>query len=392
MIKKIKLMENTFIDEINTKKSLISFIKSAKKLSMGKEVLNFENNFSKKLKHKYTTMVNSGSSANLVLIQSLKNLKILKKNDNVAISSLTWSTSVMPLIQMNLNPIPIDINLNTFNCSSKNFSKALKKYKIKAFFITNAMGFSDDIDKIKKICIKNKIVLIEDNCESLNSEYKNKKLGTFGIASTHSFFVGHHLSSIEGGTISTSSKKIDNMLKLVRAHGWSRNLDEKTKKKYYKKFKTLEFYKPYTFYDLAFNVRPSEINGFLASNQLKYLGKITKSREENFFNIYKNYIKNDDFIHYKIKDMNVISNFAFPIICKNKFIHKKYISKFKRLNIEIRPFISGNIVNQPFFKKYVKKKFKLPNAEIIHNLSFYCPNHNDLIKKDIARIIKAIES
>lgn len=390
-MKKIKLMENTFIDELNTKKSLIKFISNAKKLSMDREVFKFEKNFSRKLKHKYTTMVNSGSSANLVLIQALMNLKILKKNDNVAISSLTWSTTVMPLIQLDLNPIPIDINLKTFNCSSEIFSKSIKKYKLKAFFITNAMGFSDDLDKIKNLCNKKKIILIEDNCESLNSEYKKKKLGTFGIASTHSFFVGHHLSSIEGGTVSTSSKKLDNMIKLVRAHGWARNLDDKTKNRYYKKFKTSEFYKPYTFYDLAYNVRPSEINGFLASNQLKYLKKISKNREENFFKIYKTYIKNNEFFHYEIKNMSLISNFAFPIICKNKIILKKYLNKFNKLNIEIRPFISGNIVNQPFFKKYVKKNFNLPNAEFIHNLSFYCPNHNDLTNEDINKIILAIK-
>lgn len=384
-------MENTFIDELNTKKSLIKFISNAKKLSMDREVFKFEKNFSRKLKHKYTTMVNSGSSANLVLIQALMNLKILKKNDNVAISSLTWSTTVMPLIQLDLNPIPIDINLKTFNCSSEIFSKSIKKYKLKAFFITNAMGFSDDLDKIKNLCNKKKIILIEDNCESLNSEYKKKKLGTFGIASTHSFFVGHHLSSIEGGTVSTSSKKLDNMIKLVRAHGWARNLDDKTKNRYYKKFKTSEFYKPYTFYDLAYNVRPSEINGFLASNQLKYLKKISKNREENFFKIYKTYIKNNEFFHYEIKNMSLISNFAFPIICKNKIILKKYLNKFNKLNIEIRPFISGNIVNQPFFKKYVKKNFNLPNAEFIHNLSFYCPNHNDLTNEDINKIILAIK-
>ena len=161
-----------------------------------------------------------------MLIQALINLKILKKGDNVGISSLTWSTTVMPLLQFNLNPIPIDINLKTFNCSSEIFSRALKKYKLKAFFITNAMGFSDDIDKIKQTCKKNNIHLFEDNCESLNSEYKNKKLGSFGIASTHSFFVGHHISSIEGGTVSTSSKLIDDMVKIVRAHGWVRNLEK----------------------------------------------------------------------------------------------------------------------------------------------------------------------
>ena len=392
MIKKINLMENTFINENITKNALINFIKKSKKLSMGNEVFRFESQFSKLLNHKYTTMVNSGSSANLVLIQALKNLEILKKNDNVAISSLTWSTSVMPLIQLNLNPIPIDINLDTFNCSSSIFIKTLKKHKIKAFFITNAMGFCDDIDKIKKICDNNNIILLEDNCESLNSEYKNKKLGSFGLASTHSFFVGHHISSIEGGTISTSSKKIDDMVKIVRAHGWARNLDQNTQYKFYRKFKTLDFYKPYTFFDLAYNVRPSEINGFLASQQLRYLKNITKCREDNFFSIYNNYIKNDDFIHYKLKNMNVISNFAFPIICKSKSIHRKYVSRFKKNKIEIRPLISGNIVKQPFFKKYIVNKFKLPNADLVHNLSFYCPNHNDLTKIDINRIITVIKS
>lgn len=389
-MKKIKLMENTFYKESKTKSQLIKFIKNAKKLSMGKKVSLFENKFSKIINHKYTTMVNSGSSANLVLIQSLMNLGFLRKKDNVAISSLTWSTTVMPLIQLNLNPIPIDISLKSFNCSPNTFKDAIKKYNFKAFFITNAMGFSDDILEIKKICKSKNIILIEDNCESLGSEFKNKKLGSFGLASTHSFFVGHHVSAIEGGTISTSSKKLNDMLKLVRAHGWTRNLDNNIKKNYFKKFNTHKFYEPYTFYDLAYNVRPSEINGYLALTQIKYIKKICLDREKNYLNIFKAYKANNEFTHYEIKDMNIISNFAFPIICKNKKTFDKYTKKFKKLNIEIRPFISGNIAKQPFFKKYIKRKFKLPNADLIHNLSFYCPNHNDLTKKEIDRIILAI--
>jgi len=391
MIKKIKLMENTFYNESETKQNLINFIRKAKKLSMDIKVSNFENKFSKIINQKYTTMVNSGSSANLVLIQSLKNLDILKNNDNVAVSALTWSTTIMPLLQLNLNPIPIDINLNTFNCSSSNFLESIKKYKFKAFFITNAMGFCDDLDEIKKICKKKNIVFLEDNCESLGSEYKNKKLGSFSLASTHSFFVGHHISSIEGGAISTSSKILNNMIKLVRAHGWVRNLDEETKKNYYLKFKTKKFYQSYTFYDLAYNVRPSEINGFLAMDQIRFLKKISKEREVNFYKMYNSYLNNNDFIPYQIKNMNILSNFAFPLICKNATILEKYIKIFKKLNIEIRPFISGNITKQPFFKKYIKIKYNLPNANFIHNFCFYCPNHNDLTENDINRIILAIK-
>ena len=391
MFKKIKLMQNTFFEEVKTKKKLIYFIKNSKQLSMNKKVKEFEIKFSKIINKNYTVMVNSGSSANLILIQSLKNLGILKKNDNVAVSALTWSTTIMPLLQLNLNPIPIDINLKSFNCSSLNFLEAIKKYKFKAFFITNAMGFCDDIDEIKRICEIKNIVLIEDNCESLGSEYKQKKLGSFGLASTHSFFVGHHISSIEGGAVSTSSKELSDMLTLVRSHGWTRNLDKKERKNYSFQFKTKKFYEPYTFYDLAYNVRPTEINGFLALEQIKFLKNISSDREANFYTFYIEYIKNKNFIPYKIENMNIISNFAFPIICKNKLVLNKYINIFKKLKIEIRPFISGNIARQPFFKKYVKKKFDVPNADIIHKLCFYFPNHHDLTKAEINRIIQAIK-
>jgi CDP-6-deoxy-D-xylo-4-hexulose-3-dehydrase len=391
MLKKIKLMENTFFEEVKTKKKLINFIKCAKQLSMDTKVREFEIKFSKIINKKYSVMVNSGSSANLILIQSLKNLGILKKNDNVAVSALTWSTTIMPLLQLNLNPIPIDINLKSFNCSSFNFLEAMKKYKFKAFFITNAMGFCDDIDVIKRICDIKKITLIEDNCESLGSEYKQKKLGSFGLASTHSFFVGHHISSIEGGTVSTSSKKLNDMLKLVRSHGWTINLDEKERKNYSFQFKTEKFYEPYTFYDLAYNLRPTEINGFLALEQIKFLKKISTEREINFYKFYNVYIKNKNFVPYKIENMNILSNFAFPVICKNKLVLNKYINIFKKLKIEIRPFISGNIARQPFFKKYVKKKFDLPNADTIHELCFYFPNHNDLTQAEINRIMLAMK-
>jgi CDP-6-deoxy-D-xylo-4-hexulose-3-dehydrase len=391
MQKRIKLMNNSFIDESATKKKLITFIKRAKKLSMNTQVLHFEKKFSRIVNQKFSTFVNSGSSANLVLLQALKNLGYLKNKDKIGVSAITWSTNVMPIIQLDLCPVPIDINLNTLNCSPNNLLQVIKKTKLKAFFLTNTLGFSDDIEKIKKICVKNNILLLEDNCESLGSKYKNKKLGSFGVASTHSFYVGHHISSIEGGCISTSSKKIDNMIKIVRAHGWTRNLSSKDAQGYAKKYNIKKFYNTYTFYDLAYNVRPTEINGFLALDQIKYLKEIINKRQNNFFRIYKEYIKNPEFIIFNIKNMNLISNFAFPIICKNENALSKYLEKFEKNNIEVRPLIAGNITRQPFFKKYIKKKYYLPSADIVHKLGFYCPNNYELHQKDINRIILSLK-
>ena len=166
-------------------------------------------------------MFNSGSSANLALLSSLQQIGFLKEGDNIGFSTLTWATNVMPMIQLGFNPVPIDVNLDTFNINEDDLLK--KIYRLKAVFITNALGFCSDLDMIKKICEDNHILLLEYNCESLGSVYKGVKLGNFGLASTFSFFVGHHLSTIEGGMVCTDDYVLYNVLKSVREHGWLRN-------------------------------------------------------------------------------------------------------------------------------------------------------------------------
>src|SRR3989344_393798 len=214
-MKPIKLAKSNFYNEGKTKKSLLKFINSARILSMNKECQKFEVNFAKKQKRKFAVFVNSGSSANLALVQSLMNLGWLKKGDPVGFSSLTWSTNVMPLIQFDLIPKALDCNLNTLNTSPDDVN--LHKKEIKALFLTNVLGFCDDLEKIKNICKNHNIFLIEDNCESLGSQYFGKLLGNFGLASTFSFFVGHHLSTIEGGMICTDNEDLCYTLLMVRA-------------------------------------------------------------------------------------------------------------------------------------------------------------------------------
>jgi len=175
----IKLIKSTFYKEKETKKQLIKFIGNAEQLSFGPQCQKFEEKFAKYQNRKYCIFVNSGSSANLALVQSLLNLGRIKKGDNVGFSSLTWSTNAMPLIQLGFNPVPVDVELDTLNVSSKKLLEVIKKTTIKVMLLTNLLGFCDDIDEIKKVCDKNKILLIEDNCESLGTVYKGKKLGNF---------------------------------------------------------------------------------------------------------------------------------------------------------------------------------------------------------------------
>ncbi len=383
----IKLIKSTFHKEKQTKKKLCDFIKKAEQLSIGKHCADFERDFSLWQGRKYAVMFNSGSSANLALIQTLLNLNKIKPGDSVGFSAVTWATNVMPLISLNLKPIPIDIELNSLNISSRKVIETYQKHKFKCLFITNLLGFSDDIDEIRNFCKEKNIVLIEDNCESLGTEYKNKKLGNFSYASTFSFYVGHHLSTIEGGMVCTDDKTIDTMLRMVRSHGWDRHLDKLEQDKLRKKYKVNEFYGKYTFYDIGYNLRPTEIQGFLGVDQLKYLDSMINSRENNYKSLEGIY-SNQSFVKIENKNLTRISNFAFPIICKNKKILDKYMGLAKISQIEIRPIVAGNINNQVFFNKHVKSKFYLPNTEMVHNQGFYFGNNPDMTKKEINILIK----
>ncbi|MFH1129667.1 MAG: DegT/DnrJ/EryC1/StrS family aminotransferase [Patescibacteria group bacterium] len=369
----IELIKSTFYNEKLTKEKLCKFIKKTKRLSIGKHCADFEKSFSLWQNRKHAVMFNSGSSANLALMQSLVNLNKIKLGDSVGFSAVTWATNVMPLITMGLKPVPIDIELDTLNISSKKVIESYKKHKFKCLFVTNLLGYCDDIDKIRKFCKGNKIILLEDNCESLGSEYKKKKLGNFGLASTFSFYVGHHLSTIEGG--------------MVRSHGWDRHLSSFERDKIRKKHKINEFYGKYAFYDIGYNLRPTEIQGFLGNDQLKYLDVMINKREENYRQFEKIYL-NPDFIKINNPNLTKISNFAFPLICRTQAIRDKHVDKAKKAGIEIRPIVAGNINNQVFFKKHVKNKFYLSNTEKVHNHGFYFGNNPDMTKKEISKLIK----
>lgn len=392
----IKLIKSTFYNEQETKDALCKFIKNAEYLSFGKECEQFEKNFAAYQGRKYCVFVNSGSSANLALIQALLNLNRIKKGDLVGFSALTWSTNVMPLIQLGLNAVPVDIELDTLNASSEKLLEVLKKNKLKMFFLTNLLGFCDDIDEIRRICDKNKIILIEDNCEALGTIYKGKKLGNFGWASTFSFYVGHHMSTIEGGAVCTDDNNLNTMLQMVRAHGWDRNLTEEKQLKIRTKHNiNSSFYSRYTFYDLGYNMRTTEVQGFLGNIQLKYLPEIVMKRKNNFLKLAKKiYARADKYYPIRYGHIDTLSNFAFPVICKSRTIRDKLVEKCEN-KIEIRPIVGGDMTLQPFFRKYMKKYLHIndnSNARLIHEQGLYFGNNPELTKEEIDTIIKVFTS
>lgn len=383
----IKLVKSAFYNEKKTREALMRFIASGKQLSFGEECLAFAKSFAKWQGARHAVVFSSGSTANFALIQALMHVGTLKKGDKVGFSAVTWPTNISPLIQLGLVPVPIDVSLETLNISPATLKDALKEHKLKGLFMTHVLGFVDDLAAIKSICKKNNIALFEDACEALGTVYKGKKLGSFGLGGTFSFFVGHHMSTIEGGMVVTDNDDIARELKIIRSHGWDRHLDPYEQKQLRDKHKVDDFYALYTFYNLGNNFRPTEITGFLGKGQIKHADTIVRRRENNFHRLTKILHAQKHLYHPLATDhIDVVSNFAFPLIARSKEIQEA-IRRRAKGKVEVRPLIAGNLTGQPFYKIHGRVHRKLPNADIIHNQGIYFGNNPELTGADIKLLI-----
>ena len=373
----IKLNKNLLgNEELN---GLIKVFKSGN-VTQGKYCKLFEDKFAKKLNSKYALFVNSGSSANLLsffcmsnplirLNTKIKNRKF-KKNSEVIVCGLSWSTTIWPIIQCGATPVFVDCDPSTLQINEDQILKSINKNTI-AICVVHVLGNGPNISLIKKICNKKKLWLIEDTCESLGAKYKSKSLGTFGDFGTFSFYFSHHITTIEGGMIITNNKHLYTVLKTMRAHGWTRDLENR--KFYEKKYSNID--PKYLFINSGFNLRSNELSGIIGLKQLKKLDGFNKKRNE-ISRIWSNTI-------YKKKLSNVLKPmkinkditpawFGFPIICKNKETLKKFKSKLDSKSIEHRPIICGNMIRQPAIKHYkYKVQGKLKNCDTVMENGIY---------------------
>ena len=279
----INTWDNKEYDAIN--KVIIS-----QNFTMGTKVKEFEEKFAKHMGSKYAVMVNSGSSANLLMIAALvlDNNIDLKEGDEVIVPTLSWATTYYPLQQYKLKSKFVDINLDTLNIDEDAIISAISK-KTKAIFAVNVLGNPCRFMKLNEICKKYKLILIEDNCESLGAKYNNKQCGSFGITGSFSFYFSHHIHTIEGGMVITDNESVYHHLLSLRAHGWIRDLPENNK--IYKK-RGNGFEDSFVFVLPGYNLRPNEINGGIGLEQLKKVKNIVKQRRENaaFLKNYSNII------------------------------------------------------------------------------------------------------
>ena len=364
--------------------NLIDWLKTYPRLTKGSVTLQLEEKWSKWLGRKYSVFCNSGSSANLLMMSVVKERLTGKSNLRVVVPSVAWATDLAPVIQLGIIPELCDCNMDDLSVDLEHLEDIFMRRMPDAFILVSVLGLVPNMDKIVELCDKYNVMLLEDTCESMGCEYKGKKLGTFGDMSSFSTFFGHHISTIEGGFVSTDDKEIYELLLSLRSHGWDRDLSEETQIKLQNEWEVDSFDSMYTFYYSGFNLRSTDLQAFIGLSQIDKIDDWGKKRESNF-KMYQKLIKND---YWKVnpQDDSFISNFAYPVIHPNR---DKIVKVLQENNVEVRPMICGSMGTQPF---YVKKygRLELPNVSVVDKYGFYVPNNPKLTTDEISFICNLI--
>ena len=361
-------------------------------ITMSKNVELFEKEFANYIGSKYAIMVNSGSSANLLAISAITNkygnYNIPKKSE-ILIPAICWSTSVWPLIQCNIKPVFVDCDPNTFNIDINDLEDKITP-KTRGILLVHVLGNCTNMSKLMKIVEKHNLILIEDTCEALGTKYKNKMLGSFGTMGTYSFYYSHHITTGEGGMIVCDDDDDYNLLKVLRSHGWTRDVDKEIINKRKLDY-TDKLNKKWIFINQGYNLRSTEMNAAIGREQLKKLTNMIKIRCNN-----REKIKNRLYTHHSYNyQLTILENskntltswfgLCFRIDEKYKDKYKDYLKYLSKNGIENRPIISGNFLRQPAMK-LIEDIYELnelnklnptlyTGAEIINNQCFYIGLH-----------------
>ncbi len=350
------------------------------RFTMGPKTKEFEDKFAEYFGSKYAVMVNSGSSANLIAIASLIYSGRLNKGDEVIVPAVSWSTTYYPLFQHGLKLKFIDINLETLNLDIVEVEKAITD-KTKAIFVVNLLGNPNDFNKIKSICDKYNLLLIEDNCEALGAKYNNKFTGTFGDIGTFSTFYSHHICTMEGGVAITDDEDLYHYMLSLRAHGWTRDLPEDCK--LYQKSDN-EFYESWNFILPGYNLRPLEIEAAIGIKQIEKIDEIIKTRRINA-SYFKKVFGNRKNIKIQ-KEIGESSWFGFSLILTNELEGKRNLILKELMNngIEVRPIVTGNFTRNQVIRYFdYEISGELENADYIHENGFFIGNHSVDIEEKI---------
>ena len=345
---------------------MAKFVLTSSRLTQGPQVRKFEEQWSEWLGVKHSLFVSSGSTANSLLVSSWKDLNDIPDGAKVIVPACTWVTNISPIIQNNLTPIFCDINLKDYSFDINSLQTIACEHKdIRAIFVTHLLGFPARIPQFKKIFPY--VDILEDVCESHGAVIEGGNMaGTYDVGGTFSFYFGHHMTSIEGGMVSTDNSDLYDLMRMKRSHGMAReSLHADTYSHMYP-----EIDKQFLFMTDGYNFRNNEIGAVLGQSQLRRLDNMIRVRNENYRTYYELMLQHQD--KFIIPTWNLrISSFCFPLIARDKSTYENLKELLDEYYVEYRPVVGGNLLKQPFLSKY---EAECPNADVLHDRGLYIGN------------------
>ncbi|MEP0191871.1 MAG: DegT/DnrJ/EryC1/StrS family aminotransferase [Erythrobacter sp.] len=353
------------------------------RLTKADETTQFENEFSDWMGCKHSVFVNSGSSANLLMIYALKEAGRLR-NKKVIAPAVSWVTTVSPLMQFGFDVHLCDCDRLNLGLDLEHLEDLCRAERPALLILVHVLGHANHLREIKEICDRYDVVLIEDSCEALGTTFAGRKLGCHGVAGSFSFYYGHHISTIEGGMVVTDDSELHQVMMSLRSHGWSRDLNPNLRDTLQAEHNIDDFRNLYTFYHAGFNLRSTDLQAFIGRGQIAKLDEIGSIRARNF-DIYSDLLT--EFFQQKSAS-EFLSSFAYGTLVENRL---EVFEALKAQKIECRPLICGNIARHPFWLREYGVK-SLLNADVVHDFGIYLPNHHNLTEDDVVRVADVFRS
>src|SRR5712692_8038867 len=361
-------------------------------VTMGAKVKKFEEAFAQYNGSKHAVMVNSGSSANLLALSVLTNPILpdhIEKGSEIITPAVTWATTVYPIANVGCTPVLVDVDPRTLNINPEAVEKAIGP-KTRAIVPVHLLGGPCEMDKIKKIADDHDLYLIEDACESTGAEIQSKKVGSFGDMGTFSFFISHHISTIEGGMIVSDDDRLFEYLKAMRAFGWVRDLQDK--QKFASDNSGID--PRFLFITDGYNLRPTEIQGAFGMHQLKKLDKFIETRQRNAAYWSKKLSRYSDMLilpEERPGTKHVYFGYHLTVAPSAPFNREKLVKHLENKLIETRPVMAGNMAEQPAMKHLTHRiSGSLPNSRMIMRNSFFFGNHTGIHEEEREYVAESI--
>ena len=361
------------------------------RVTMGARVRAFEQEFARFIGSRHAVMVNSGSSANLLAVAVAASSAVpngLRPGDEVIVPSVTWPTTITPLLQYGLVPVFVDIDPHTLNLRPEDLQDAVSS-RTRGIFVVHLLGNPVAMSTVMDFARSRDMWVLEDTCESLGSEIDGRKVGTFGAFGTYSFYFSHHITTIEGGMLVTDDDRLADLARSMRAHGWIRDMSNREELASASPWIDPRF----LFVHVGYNVRPMELQAAFGSVQLRRLDEFNDERRRNAAWLVDQLgalAESGDLQFVAEQSGGRSTWFGFTVLCRDADVRRRLSEHLESRRIETRAIVAGNLTVQPAFRDSPHRTVgTLANATMITQRGLFIGNHPNLDQARLDHIVQA---